>query len=635
MKICYFNSDFPPNLGGMSSVATNLADAAANSNKVNKVVVMAFNNLRSRREDKGKIEINAFKKHSLPVIFLLVFYYVFKYRKFDFFHATDLFPIGFFLVFIAGKIFRKKVFISVYGTDALSTKGLKITGFLKKVTLKNCDKIFTISKSSQNLIAQAYNLDDYHFTIIPPGPDLEIINSKPVDIRSSYGLEESDFVILTVGRLIKRKGVDDLIKAISLINDSSVKLMIVGEGEESNNLKNLVSELNLDTRVIFAGRVDRVADYYYSCDVFSMPSKYLKIDGDIEGLGLVYLEAQYFGLPVIGTRSGGIPEAMIEGETGFLVDENSPKDLAEKIQLFKSDQETYLMFKNKALDFVKNNFSWEVLIEKMIVEYQKQNRIIAILRIKNEIDTIDESLTKLSELVDEIIVLDNDSTDGTQNVYGNYSKIVEVLKTEEFNEGRDKIMLLEAAKKRNPDWIIFLDVDEIFENDFTRKTMEKYMLKKYDRINFRLCHFWLSKKKCRLFDKKYFLYSLQPLRCMWRNKSDVYFADKIIHNGDVRGNFKKTYFSPYRLKHFSLINRQNILNKIKLYQEVDKGERDYSHMHPDLKYFTYHFLEFNNHFSNYGFIIINKYLLHLMWLVAVLFLRFRNFIKKDENINSA
>ena len=628
MKICYFNSDFLPNLGGMASVAVNLADFTSKNQEVENVTVISFNNSEPRKEIKNNLVIYAFKSRFLPSVFVLTCYYVWKFRKFDVFHATDLFPIGFFVVLIAGKILRKKVFISVYGTDALSKKGLRITRKLKSWSLKKCHKIFTISNSSCELISDFYNIDKKRFVIIPPGLDYSVLNSNPEDIRKKYNLKDEDFIVLSVGRLIKRKGFADLIKAISLISDQSVKLMIVGAGEEDDNLKRLVNELNLSSRVIFAGKVSRVADCYYSANVFSMPSKHLEGDGDVEGLGLVYLEAQYFGLPVVGTRSGGIPEALIEGETGLLANESDPQDLAEKIMQLKNNQELYSLFKTKAVDFIKNNFLWDVIVKKMINQYRQANRIIAILRIKNEIAIIDECLSRLSELVDEILVVDNDSSDGTQNTYLNYPKVKEVIRTEDFNEGRDKIILLEQAKKRNPDWIIFLDADEIFEKNFTRKDLEKYMTSGYDRINFRLCHFWLDRKRCRFFDKKYFLYSLQPLRCMWKNKEEVYFLDQVIHNGDVMGDFKKVYFSPYRLKHFSLIDRDKVLEKINLYKSIDKSPRNYDHMHPEIKYFTYPFWEFNNHFINTIFIIINKYLFHLMWLSAIIFLRIKKIIKK-------
>lgn len=251
-------------------------------------------------------------------------------------------------------------------------------------------------------------------------------------------------------------------------------------------------------------------------------------------------------------------------------------------------------------------------------------KLIAIMRVKNEIALIRESLSRLSLLVDEIIVLDNGSTDGTLEIYGQFSKVVEVLHTAGFNEGRDKIMLLEAAIRRQPDWLIFLDADEIFEKNFSRRDLEKYMNSQYDRINFRLCHFWLSRRWCRC-GGKYFLYSLQPLRCMWRHRSDVYFADKKIHNGDVQGNFKKIYFSPYRLKHFGLIDYQKVKAKLALYRSLDGDVRNYDHLDPDKKFFVLPFIEFRSRLINYFFIVKLKYFEHFIWLLAIIYLKiFKN-----------
>ena len=120
-------------------------------------------------------------------------------------------------------------------------------------------------------------------------------------------------------------------------------------------------------------------------------------------------------------------------------------------------------------------------------------KLVSILRIKDQIQTIDECLTKLSELVDEIIVLDNCSTDGTFDVYKKYPKIIEILQTVGFDEGRDKIMLLDAAKKRSPDWIMWIDADEVFEKHFTRTIIESYMNSSYNRITFRMCNFGFLK----------------------------------------------------------------------------------------------------------------------------------------------
>lgn len=243
-------------------------------------------------------------------------------------------------------------------------------------------------------------------------------------------------------------------------------------------------------------------------------------------------------------------------------------------------------------------------------------KLIAILRIKDEISIIKECLLKLSELVDEIIILDNGSTDGTQDKYKKFSKIVKILHTEGYNEGRDKCMLLEEAKKRNPGWIIWIDGDEVFEKNFTRKEIDKYMHSKYNRITFRMCNFWLDRIHCRI-DGNYFLYSLHPQRSMWKNTPSCYFTNKKMHNGDIKGVEGKAYISPYRLKHYGYVDKKKIQKKFNRYLKEDKEDkRDYHKLiNPNEPFVSYKFKELDNKFINNFYIVLFKYLCNILWIL--------------------
>lgn len=255
-------------------------------------------------------------------------------------------------------------------------------------------------------------------------------------------------------------------------------------------------------------------------------------------------------------------------------------------------------------------------------------KLVAILRIKNQIDHIDLCLKKLSDLADHIIVLDNGSTDGTSDTYRKYPKIVKVLNTIGFDEGRDKIMLLEEAKKTEADWILWIDADEVFENHFTREIVEGYMNSKHNRITFRMCNFWLSGKRCR-YDSEYYLYSLHPQRSMWRNLESAYFKNLIIHNGDIQGVPGKPYISPYRIKHYGYVYKQKIEEKIKVYAEADKQEgRDYQKtLDGTLNYKTFKFFEFNNRFVNLIYIYTYKYACNTLWLFERLRIKINKLFK--------
>lgn len=169
-----------------------------------------------------------------------------------------------------------------------------------------------ISKRAQSAMIQ-----------IAPGIDTE--KFRPVDakaLRNELGLTNKE-VIISVGRLVPRKGQDQLIKAIPQILKvrPNAHLLFVGTGKYKTKLDKLISERNLQNNVTFTGRVqyDDLARYICVGDIFAMPSRSRLAGLEVEGLGIVYLEASACGLPVLGGDSGGAPDAVLQGVTGLVV----------------------------------------------------------------------------------------------------------------------------------------------------------------------------------------------------------------------------------------------------------------------------------------------------------------------------
>jgi phosphatidylinositol alpha-1,6-mannosyltransferase len=136
-------------------------------------------------------------------------------------------------------------------------------------------------------------------------------------------------------------------------------LEIVGDGPERTKLERLVADLGLEEKITFFGglRGDALHDRYRLCNVFVMPSKTMK--DDVEGFGTVFLEAGLAGKPSVGTRSGGIPEAILDGETGILVEEGDVQELASAIKRILADANLGLRLGVGARTRVLSEFTWE------------------------------------------------------------------------------------------------------------------------------------------------------------------------------------------------------------------------------------------------------------------------------------
>ena len=173
--------------------------------------------------------------------------------------------------------------------------------------------------------------------------------------------DDDDVLLLSVGRLQRRKGHDVAIQAVARLRERMPRLryVIAGDGEERPRLERMVAELGLEGRVFFAGVVTDtdLPSYYAACDVFLLPNR---VDhGDIEGFGIVFLEAAAAGRPVIGGDSGGVPEAVEGNVTGLLIDGASVDCVAAAIaDLGQSARRRHMMGAAGRVRAVER-FSWE------------------------------------------------------------------------------------------------------------------------------------------------------------------------------------------------------------------------------------------------------------------------------------
>ncbi|MFD7451987.1 glycosyltransferase family 4 protein [Kitasatospora sp. NPDC059827] len=186
-------------------------------------------------------------------------------------------------------------------------------------------------------------------------------------VRAEYGLGDAP-VVLCVSRLVPRKGQDALIRALPLIrrNVPDAVLLLVGQGPDERRLRGLADRL-APGAVVFAGGLehDATARYYAAADVFAMPCRTRRAGLEAEGLGIVLLEAAAGGLPVVAGRSGGAPDAVLDGRTGSVVDGRSVPAVADAVAAALLDRDRAREFGRRGRRWVADQWSWEASAERL------------------------------------------------------------------------------------------------------------------------------------------------------------------------------------------------------------------------------------------------------------------------------
>lgn len=185
------------------------------------------------------------------------------------------------------------------------------------------------------------------------------------DLRARFGLEGKT-VILSVGRLTRRKGHDHVLQALARLNRKDVVYLVLSDGELEGELHALTKELGLEDTVRFVGPVDsrELPRYYAASDIFVMANRTLP-DGDVEGFGLVFLEASASGLPVLAGRSGGVPDAVQDNVSGLLVDGSSVTEITTALERLIDDPELRRRLGRDGRAWAAERFSWDKAAERV------------------------------------------------------------------------------------------------------------------------------------------------------------------------------------------------------------------------------------------------------------------------------
>ncbi len=238
------------------------------------------------------------------------------------------------------------------------SKQLWLMRFFRHLIFKKSDEVTVISSYLAQYVRSQNS--KVPISIIPNGVDLD---------KFKQGNRHDLKTIITVSRLVKKNGIEDLIDAMTTVRYEvpDAKLIIIGDGPLKENLKFKVKNLKLENGVKFLGEIshDLIPEHLVEADVFVRPSL-------SEGLGSAFLEAMAAGLPIIGTPVGGIPDFLKDGETGLFCKVADPKDLAEKIIKILKDGQLREKITVNAKALVAEKYDWNTIAEKFYKIYQNQ-----------------------------------------------------------------------------------------------------------------------------------------------------------------------------------------------------------------------------------------------------------------------
>jgi phosphatidyl-myo-inositol dimannoside synthase len=275
------------------------------------------------------------------------------------------------IAYLLGVLFRLPVVAIVHGLDIIYPHPLYQLAM--RFLLPRCRHIIANSRMTKQLAIERGLAPD-RVTVINPGIDVSEFDRlrDPKDIRQRYDIGNRRF-ILSAGRLVKRKGILEFIsRALPDIvrHDPDTLLVVIGENPSQSlahrddlmtQIRNEIARLGLQENVRLVGwtsREDLVA-FYQSSDMFVLPA--IHVPGDIEGFGIVLLEANAAGKPVVATTVGGISDAVAEGVSGILIEPEKWTTITQSVTDLLHDDELRQKLGRQGRERVENEFDWKII----------------------------------------------------------------------------------------------------------------------------------------------------------------------------------------------------------------------------------------------------------------------------------
>ncbi|MFA6429004.1 MAG: glycosyltransferase [Patescibacteria group bacterium] len=313
--------------------------------------------------------------------------------------------------------------------------------------------------------------------VLTPGVEPIAFLSRE-EARKYVGLTEEDFIILTVTRLVARKGVDMVIRAMETLPPRA-KFVIIGDGEDWERLEEMARPYGDRIKILTRVRDEDRNAWYAAADVFTLVARDAK--DDVEGFGIVCLEAAQAGLPVLGGKSGGMPETIVDGSTGVLVDPRNMDAIRDALLWFMDHPFERQQMGHRGRERALRDFAWEErwkwftaclgggarpLVSIVIPVYNHAKELVACL----------ESLERQTYRHLEIIAVDDGSTDNvSERLLGRTWRFPFTFTRFETNQGAPSARN-EGFRRAKGEYVLFLDADVTLREDAIDRAMRALLL---------------------------------------------------------------------------------------------------------------------------------------------------------------
>lgn len=278
---------------------------------------------------------------------------------------------GSWLAIALRKLYGVKVIIYVHGEEITTHSSGRLSGNKRQGYLQSADKVIAVSRFTVGALMRLMNVAPQSIALIENGVDTRRFTPGPhkQELVAQHRLAGKK-VVVTVGRLVARKGIDKSVLAMQKIlqRRQDVHYLIIGDGEMRREIEQMITSGGMHENVTLVGTISDtgLVDYLRLCDVFLMPNRTLE-NGDTEGYGLVFREANACGKPVIGGRAGGVVEAVRENESGLLVDGNNVDDIAAAVERLLDDPAFAARLGTGGLQLARDN-STESVAQRFLAE---------------------------------------------------------------------------------------------------------------------------------------------------------------------------------------------------------------------------------------------------------------------------